>query len=379
MVCAFRSAKVVYGENLRNGQIIVKLVIHPGFGKCASSSLQATLSESPIYPLDSTRKFHYLCLTSNDVLAGEQIKNRTARGVYGYTSSVNISGIHDNFQALNDLLSQRVSELPSGDIAILSCEGWCQELDKLSQIQIIKELGEECAFIFFVRAPVSWINSAFWQWGAWSDLSQEAWINNAGARGANWVNYLNKCNEHFPDAQQLVIPLTRESNVLQIFFERIGMSETSFSRLPKIRNNISLPLEILHLYLRFPELRPSPHASEIDFKMASAISDLSLGHLNRQPWAIRSSDVISLMTNLSESVRDLLNVYLDDESRALVDHEPEWIDPSAYSRREYVSVEQLKQVPVFGSLPAESLLKDFAVALYNSKGQSSKMSLRKSA
>lgn len=345
----------------------MKLVVHPGFGKCASSSLQATLSLSPKQALDSTRSLHYMCIRKDSVLCGSQIIAAAKKSPYGYISSINAEHLRPNAVKLNSLLSDALDALPSSDTAILSCEGWCQDYHSLATLPVFRELGEQCTFVSLVRAPVSWINSAFWQWGAWSGLGQEEWINRAGARGANWLSAIQKCQAIFPEASHKVIPLTRGTDILRTFFLSIGMEDKCFKRLNTISNNISLPLEIIHLYLRYPELRPSPHVSQIDFKISKVLSDSSLSILHRKPWAARYADVVSLTRRLSQPTTELINGYFDDRTRDLVQQDDEWSCTEAYKDREYVSIESLRKTPLFGSRVAEALLRDFAVAINTSK------------
>lgn len=341
----------------------MRLVIHPGFGKCASSSLQATLSLSPVYNLDSKRRFHYLCLGKDSILSGEHITKRARASAFDYASSVNASVLSKNSEKLNHLLEAVLEEYPSEDLLILSCEGWCQEPAQLNCLPVLQSLAEECVFISLVRAPVSWINSAFWQWGAWSNVSQETWINKAGLRGANWFQSLMEIADVFPHAQHKVIPLTRGTDVIEAFFAAIGMQHKFFKKLRKISNNTSLPLEILHLYLRFPELRPDPHSSAIDFKIGRLLSDKTLTLLNRKPWAITHAQVSILIDLLSQSVDNLADRFLNKESTNLLKADEEWLSAKAYLKRDYVSVERLRSAPVFGSKAAEALLRDVVIGV----------------
>ncbi len=341
----------------------MKIFVHPGFGKCASSSLQAILSNYPNHNLDSKSHLHYLCIGKDSIIVGEQITNRSRNNSFGYLSSANASVIAQNAASLNDQLLRIIDSLPANDVIILSCEGWCGDPRSLKTLDVLSSTKHECIFISFVRAPVSWINSAFWQWGAWSDLSQADWITKAGSKGANWFQALELASREFPLAQHKVIPLTRGADVITAFFREIGMESNYISELNMSSSNVSLPLEILHLYLRFPDLRPTPHASAIDFRIARLISSQTLMLLQRKPWAITKAQVSNLIDLSSPSISNLSEHYLSTEAQAAIGDDDEWTSPDAYADRDYVSIDSLKKVPALGSYAAENLLKDMIMGI----------------
>ena len=341
----------------------MKVFIHIGFGKCASSSIQTTLSQNPVIDISKNKKLHYICITPNEVITGRHITDRAARTPFGYLSSANASNLLANAEKLSEKLSRVFSSLPQDDIALLSCEGWCREPAELAKVVALTEPGVDCSFIAIVRAPVSWINSAFWQWGAWSSASQDEWIMRFGIKGASWASSLDKVKKYFPLAEFNVVPITRGVDVSREMFSIAGVPIDRIASIKIVRNNISLPLEILHMYLRFPELREGPHDSAIDFRIGRLIKPSTLQLLTASAWAIKQDQISSILTTTAPEIDRLCSHYFNKEATALIRADSQWIDSETYKTKNYISIDNLRKTPVFESIATESLFRDLLMSL----------------
>lgn len=250
-----------------------KILLHIGAGKCGSSALQRYLSANPILPLKSGGRLIYSAIDkTGNILVGAMIRQRAQFSITGYVNSATLGELsrtdvqfHLPFARDNDLI-------------VLSCEAWRAEPERLESQDILSIFGSVDA-IMYVRPPIQYINSAYWQWGAWegqdisdfvdSRLSHACWEKSA----ARW------------DADKRVEKLTVRSlpsDIVSDFLEYADVETTQLPEAPGGNFNKSLPNSILRVMQRHPYLRRNSHDSEIDFVIEKYLSD----HSGRPDWVL---------------------------------------------------------------------------------------------
>jgi hypothetical protein len=119
----------------------------------------------------------------------------------------------------------------------------------------------------FVRPPVKWINSAWWQWGVWgSDVNFDQWLEGA-IRASSWAKFIAKYADYSSIDSVIIKPVN--GNVVAQFCDALQLD---YSETSDTKSNVSLPREALHLMLRHRNHRPHSHYSKTDFILARALT-----------------------------------------------------------------------------------------------------------
>jgi hypothetical protein len=222
-------------------------------------------------------------------------------------------------------LRQQFADLLAGGFTpILSWEDWINEAGLFSELRILPRLGLHAKVIVFIRPQISWINSAWWQWGAWSGLDFERWLSARAVPMLGWAELIENW-QAVPGVESVdVYAATRD--VVATFYHAIEAEPpgSGFS-------NISLDTAILRFFQRNSEFRPHEHASQIDFVLQRCIA----AGAKRTPWVIPQAKIAELIDYFRPSNERLLALVSPNE-RTLIENDPGWWDADAYRDREAV-------------------------------------------
>lgn len=259
---------------------MTKLYIHIGFGKCGSSAIQGYFTQNPVVRKKTKGNIYYAVINGQgNVVFGNDIKS-LPKTPFGYQSSVSL---HHIVKRTDDSIKKKLAEIFDNineeDDLLLSNEGWCNEYDLASDLMLLLPSNIAVQVIAIVRPPVEWINSAWWQWGAWSDVSFERWVKKNISIVKDWTTVVEKWSRKL-NSEKIILPLT--SNIITDFSELLELVE-----LPSSKSNSSLPEELLRVFQRNRSLRKGPHDSSIEFTLANKI-DFSK-YKNKTPWVIDSN------------------------------------------------------------------------------------------
>jgi len=144
-------------------------ILHIGAGKCGSSSLQSSLSRTGKQLCTSDNiHFEYVAIRDNgEIFRSEDIQLYLQNTGYPSISSFDITSQSIDKVGIS-LAASQLNVIAEQDVnPVLSCEGWTSRATMFQEQQILEKLGLQPSVIMFVRPPLDWINSAWWQWGAW--------------------------------------------------------------------------------------------------------------------------------------------------------------------------------------------------------------------
>lgn len=194
--------------------------------------------------------------------------------------------------------------------------------------------------IGFVRPPVKWINSSWWQWGAWGDsVDFDRWVEGM-ISAARWSDI---CIEFLRDPSICSVRfMPVRENVVTQFAKAAMIVQTPEMN---IRSNTSLPAEVLEVLLRSDRLRNGPHDCLADFVALGALKCSPFGY-SPAPWILEKRHVTQIIEQTRDSVQALLP-FLSANDRAAIEGDASW-----WSEDEY---DQLIQ-PVQEAANVESLL-----------------------
>ena len=307
----------------------MKSFIHIGLDKCGSSTLQRFFSENAHFHNSQNKSLEYKCLTKNGVLNGNQIKIKSREQTRGYLSSVGLNTLQKfSKKDFNDFKLKNNDDID----LIYSCEGWYRALkegdlflDLCTSLE--GSIKRELFFIIFLRSPVLWINSAWWQWGAWENNTLddfESWLE-TNTLNCCWYKYFSKFKK-LPNKYKLIIkPLTKNliSDVQNIL--NINRSYKS----PNIVNK-SLPIEVLKFYIENPIFRPSGHENKFDYVFSNLISKSNIESYE-VPWILSDEHVRFIINNTRKSSNKLLKL-MELEDQKYILNDPSWWDADYYKK-----------------------------------------------
>lgn len=303
-----------------------RIVFHVGASKCGTSALQTALSKGNEFLSKDGKRYVYAVFHPREgIFFGDDLKSRLSRSPHGYIISTDIKTIrtleNDWYVKTRKKLAKIFS---SYDGAIFSNEGWFHRAFDFSELRFFEKLEINVDVIAYVRPQVPFMNSAWWQWGAWSGRTLDQYIKQR-LPSTHWHLFVEKWHES-PFVSSISTRLLNE-DIVSDFFENLGLIP-DFDKEPKV--NKGLPSEILRLYQRHPFLRPSSHASAIDFVLSRRLA------LNGEtPWVITHENVKNIIENCFQSNQELKN-HLSDDSAGDFLADQRWWDPGFYAKKKPV-------------------------------------------
>ena len=331
-----------------------RLYLHVGFGKCGSSSIQAFLSNNPDFLCVNGDTLVYAALMQNQLIYGHELVKQAKLSPYHYKNSVSLATLKP---APKDYFASAVGDqlltLLADKAVVLSQEDWHQEADYWQEVDIFRQNSIDVTAIFYLRPPVTWINSAWWQWGAWSGLDFEDWLLQT-IDNIVYVNSIRKFSK-IDWINKIEVRLLGK-DLLTDFAHLLNIDLSNTQGLQTVINR-SLPNGILRLYQTHPHLRPNPHASSIDFMLENF---LQLD--GTTDWVLTPDHITRIIKKSRNSNLALLD-FLDQPSQAQLLADARYWDSSAYvgmSTRPPSGIkptyEELEQIALAGVTAVKSLV-----------------------
>ncbi|AKF25724.1 hypothetical protein YH65_10250 [Sulfurovum lithotrophicum] len=310
---------------------MVETIIHIGFGKCGSTALQYSLSNTPI--LKANRKKYknikYITIDKNGQLySGNNLRERllfTASRSLSTASLTYFKGFSD--EILN-ALRVKLSKLSNNNnsLLVLSCESWVKRADIFRENAILEKLNMRAQVICYARNPVEWINSAWWQWGAWSNQNLDSYIDRmVDKRVSKWSNELEEWR-NIVGPENLKVKIL-PNDIVEDFYNMIGVELTSDQ---DNRANSSLPKEILRFYQQHRELRKSEHENQLDFILSRYLKLDST--FSKAPWVLSEEQVDRILKKTKESNIKLME-FIDPDSRKMNMGDERWWSKTAFEKK----------------------------------------------
>ena len=314
---------------------IIKSYIHIGVDKCGSSSLQNFFSQNIDLKNFSNRSLKYYCLTSNGLLKSSEIKKISKNLPNGYISSLGLLKLKEfscsQFDAFRSENSKNKNDL------IYSCEGWYRGLrDKDLFLKLCNSLegsiNRELNFLAFIRSPVLWINSAWWQWGAWQNNNNdefEKWLENS-ILNVRWYRYFSKFKSDNKKHKLIIKPLRDNiiSDVLNILdIKNIVKSNQNLNK--------SLPIEVLKFYLSNPQIKANIHQNKYDHLLLNIMKKINI-KFKKSPWILNKDNIRLILSNTEDSNKKILEL-LNEKDRKYILNDPTWWDLEYYKNHKTYS------------------------------------------
>lgn len=322
----------------------MNVILHLGMPKCGSSALQTYLS-GPALQRDTGGRCTYVALhAQGKLLAGPDLMAYARASAYGYCSSHAASVISQYSASQKRSLRSQLQELGKQyETLIFSCEGWGPNAHRFARGCLFADKAFDVTVVGYVRPQMEWLNSAWWQWGAWGELSLGKWIERNRVK-ALWHTVMQAWAAQ-PWVRQAQTRLLN-GEVVQDFMSSLGYHIPA-----QPRANQSLPATVLRLFQRNRRLRPGVHDSAIEFVLARQLKMEG----GSTPWVLRQRMVSELLPFYRKDNERLLET-LPAEQRQKMQGDARWWDAAHYLQRPVGR-------PVAGQIDAAALEKLTVAAL----------------
>lgn len=301
------------------------IILHVGAGKCGSSSLQAHMSNNPRFSADdASTHYEYVCVQRNgDLLQGERIQLHTRMTPYGCQVSAGAEWPWAMDDAALKTLSTKLHQvIAQGRTPVASQESWFGEARHFAANNTLPRLGLRAKVVVFVRPQVAWLNSSWWQWGAWSSLDFRNWVEGT-RQNVRWTQNIAAW-EAVPGVDSVEVHLVGQDVVAE-FLGSLGVTIDSSKR-----RNVSLDSNVLNYLRRRTDLR-SLHNPVVDFVLEQRLAPAATG----TPWVMQPDQISALIEYYREDNLKLLSL-LPRDTRTVMENDPHWWDPAAYGERKAV-------------------------------------------
>ncbi|GGD00315.1 hypothetical protein GCM10011342_06620 [Aquisalinus flavus] len=286
--------------------------MHIGGAKCGSSALQAALTRDPVLARRDGSTVEYAAIDfRGGLIRHESLAARA--GPYGYRSSPTESQL-ENVDP--DVTRKQLAGI-AHDV-VLSNESWQNSPDEWAAF--LENWRMPVHVVAYIRPQVPLLNSAWWQWGAWSGDPFNQWVL-GHFRECQWYARLAPWRT-LPYVETVTVRLVR-GDIVPDFLENVLQADASHYQ--PARHNAALPASVLRLYQKNRHLRSGPHNSAIDFILRKHLSvDGSAPWVFDRAWIER---IIEKSRADNERLADLL----EPEMRNHFLEDPRWWDPAAFA------------------------------------------------
>lgn len=304
------------------------IILHVGGPKAGSSALQYDLTWNPVRPAVDRPgvAYEYVALTGRGELRrGRGLEEMASRFAAHYAFSTAL----ELFSAIpRPRVRKCVAELQSmrqsGVIPVLSYETWLHA-DRSLVEAFVTALEAPVEVVAYVRNPVSWLTSAYWQRHAAETLPIEEWVA-AFLPYTRWAGYLETWKT-LPATRRLTVRVA-ESGIAQDFCRTIGCAASATD----VRHNMSLPGAFARFICRH-DLPAETSVSELKFAWWRWVRPLAGGEarikaLGRPPRVFGDGELRTIVAETAAAADALLPL-CDAETAGRIRADARWWSAAA--------------------------------------------------
>ena len=297
-----------------------RAILHIGMGKCGSSALQAALSANPRFGRESGPEAIYLAHDHKlRLIEGRRLTRQAETRNAGHANGATTLDLLDGAVDLDALARTIARHRAAGRDVVLSNEGWARHAARFAESRFVERVAPDAEIVVSVRPQVEWLNSAWWQWGAWSDRPFDRWMRRQRDLGSyDW---------HATVEAWKTVPGVAAIRVMPASFDVVGAFRRA-TGLPLVggpRSNRTAPAVLLRRMQLHPDLRPGPGA---DFLYAHHLPTLK----GKAPWVIDPSLAAEVIAETTAGNRALLPLMTDIDAAAVA-ADARWWDAAAFADR----------------------------------------------
>jgi hypothetical protein len=308
------------------------IILHVGAAKCGSSSLQTILSNAPVIRSHGGRRYEYVSISPAGKLIRQELLTRAARkSPHGYCDGLELQRALSN-PSFARKVAAAIEDLRQDNIVpILSLESWLTDPETFAKSDFLRRFSLSAKVFIFVRPQVGWLNSAWWQWGAFSDQPFACWLDSK-RDVVRWADFIERWRA-VPGVGSMEI-FTIAMDVVKTFYEALDAAPPR-----KKRKNSSLDAEALRFLQRHPDLRPE-HGSEVDFALERWLEPGA----TTTPWVIPRNTIAALIDHYRANNEALCSL-VPPRVASIMRANRRWWEASSYDHLTPVSPDPIAPAP----------------------------------
>jgi len=302
-------------------------IMHIGFGKTGTSSLQAYLTDHP-YVSGSQHKYQYAAILRNgEVAQGARLSRMKTDSVVDYVVSVPDL---DQVEALSSFPLKGV--LASEVLPIFSQEDWARRGLMFHRGEALSKLGIKAEVIAYVRPQVEWFNSGWWQWWAWEPQFKkpkdviEMWSLNF----CKWYTQLKWWKDN-PNVEKLTVRL-QAPDIIGDFLGLLG-ANPEVDVAPYRQNTSLTPFEAKILKVLGKQIRQTG-ATDVDELIRRILPSTGA-----TPWAVDTDCARQIIEGCRDDNLQLLSL-LDEDQQTKMHADQRWWSAEQYESRDVFNLDE---------------------------------------
>lgn len=304
------------------------VVLHVGAPKAGSSALQYDLTRDPRRPVPGrpgTWSEYVAIDAGGRLLRGDALDAFASLYAARYCASADLEALTaDGRERLADAVAALAALRADGTIPVLSYELWLHSrADRIHAFT--RALAAPVHVVVYVRDPVSWLRSRYWQRRGRIDRSRADWIEEHVAN-CRWVEPVARW-QAAPGVVRVDVRLA-DRPVPHDFASLLGFTPPR----DHVSHNPSVPGEMAR-YLERHALSPEIHVSEAKFAWSrwTGAADAARGF--DPPPATFDADDLRMIIERSSAASAALLASCDDDVRSRIVADARWwsADPEVHA------------------------------------------------
>ena len=304
------------------------IVLHVGAPKAGSSALQYDLTRDPRRPVPGRPgvSSEYVAIDAGGtLLRGDALDAFASLYASRYCASAGLEAlVEPGPERLENTVAGLRAMRAEGTIPVLSYELWLQSpVERIHRFTAALEAPVHV--VVYVRDPVSWLRSLFWQRSKRLDRPLADWIEEFGV-WCRWAEHVARW-QAAPGVVHVDVRLADRS-VPHDFAAALGFAPPR----DDVRHNPSLPGEMARFVVRH-SLSPELHISEAKFAWCRWTAAAGVDRAFDPPPATFDADVIRMIIERTSAASAALLPLCDDDVRSRIVADARWwsSDPEVHA------------------------------------------------
>ena len=308
-----------------------RCVLHAGFGKTGSTSLQEYLVQHPELP--TADRHRYVVINHRgEVMDGQRT------GTNSPSSTTPFLWKLDNLESIGE----RLVEVAERGIPVISQEQFTRDANRFLKRKVLRRLNAQMQVVVYVRPQIEWFNSGWWQWWEWIDTfrTPSDIVRKWGYGFLRWREQIDWWLKN-PDVDQVIVRLYR-GNTISDFLDVLGATgqpDTSHSR-----ENPTLSFLYIKILKMFPDLR-EPNLSGVRFERYKKFIREHIPSAGEgAPWILTTEDMQLVVDHCREDNKRLMELLSPADAEAM-ERDQRWWSIESYRDRPLATDDDFVMTP----------------------------------